>query len=143
MWIKQIFIGMIGLSAAFIVSAGLFALITAVGIMTRLAGKTHTARFIKGYETAVVLGGGLGNIIYLYGFFPVSSVTKGCLLLFFGLGAGIYVGCLATALSELLNTTAIFVRRSKLTKGIPVMVICVALGKMLGSFLQFYLRWGM
>lgn len=141
MWIRQIFLGILGFAASFIVAGGVFALITSVGIVTRLAGKTHTGKHVKSYETAIVLGATVGNMAFFY---PIPSWVRPVsfpILLLFGAGAGIYVGCLATALAELLNTSAIFTRRMKLIKGFGGMVLCVALGKLCGSLLQFYLGW--
>lgn len=141
MWIRQIFLVLIGLSASFIVAGGVFALITSVGIVTRLTGKTHTAKHIKSYETAIALGATVGNLAFFLSFPAWIHPFSFVILLVFGAGAGIYVGCLATALAELLNTSAIFTRRMKLIKGFGGMVLSVALGKLCGSLLQFYMGW--
>ena len=56
-------------------------------------------------------------------------------------GTGIFVGCLAVALAEALNGTAIFARRAKLQMGLSFIVLSVAVGKVLASLLQFYNDW--
>ena len=58
-----------------------------------------------------------------------------------GLCQGIFVGCLAVALAEALNGTAIFARRAKLQMGLSFIVLSVAVGKVLASLLQFYNDW--
>jgi stage V sporulation protein AB len=50
---------------------------------------------------------------------------------------GIFVGCLAIALSEVLDGIPIFARRVKLKKGVSIAVIAVAIGKLVGSFIYF------
>ena len=57
MWIKQIFLGILGISGGFAVAGGLFALLIALGVISRFAGKTHTAQYIFYYEDATAIGG--------------------------------------------------------------------------------------
>ena len=51
----------------------------------------------------------------------------------YALGAGVFVGCLAVALAEVIKTFPIFVMRTKLKWGIPYIALSLALGKMAGS----------
>ena len=51
--LKQILLVIIGLSGGYIVAGGIFALITSVGLMARLAGKTHTGKYVKIYESCI------------------------------------------------------------------------------------------
>ena len=46
MWWQQTLLGLVGLSAGFAVAGGLFALIIALGVVSRFAGKTHTAKYV-------------------------------------------------------------------------------------------------
>lgn len=46
-----------------IIAAGVFALITTTGVMTRFAEKTHTAKYVRQYENAVAFGAILFNYI--------------------------------------------------------------------------------
>ncbi|MPN21163.1 hypothetical protein SDC9_168542 [bioreactor metagenome] len=41
------------------------------------------------------------------------------------------------ALAEVLNVMPILLRRSRIAKGLPWMLLCFAMGKMLGSILYF------
>ena len=45
------------------------------------------------------------------------------------------------ALAELLNVFPVFTRRLNLTKGTSWIVVSLALGKTLGSLMQFYKGW--
>lgn len=138
MWIKEILLGFIGLSAGCMVAGGVFALITSIGVIPRLAGKSHTAEHIRTYETAVLLGGLSGNLFYTFEF----SIRLGTIFnIIFGFFAGVFVGCLYTALAESLNTTAVFSRRIKLYKGIPYVILAAGIGKMFGSLIYFFNEW--
>lgn len=49
MWIKQIILGILGVSSGFAVAGGMFAFLIALGVVSRFAGKTHTAKYILYY----------------------------------------------------------------------------------------------
>ena len=66
MWMKEVFLGFIGLASGTAVSAGVFSFIITVGVVPRIIGKSRTANDIILYENAVVLGGVLGNIFSLF-----------------------------------------------------------------------------
>lgn len=131
---EQLVLALLGISGGAIVAGGIFALITSVGLMARLAGKTHTGKYAKVYESCVLLGGTFGNLWSLYRFqLPLGRIFLGVS----GLAVGIYVGVLAMSLAESLNVTAIFTRRIRLSKGIPWVILGTALGKGLGAW-YFY-----
>lgn len=138
-WIRMILVVIVGLGAGFAVAAGVFALITTIGVVPRLIGKTHTANRVHQYEWCIILGGSLGNLWYLIQpSFEMGSWFGNFWLGLYGLFAGVFVGCLATALAEALDTTAIFTRRLKLTGGLGYLVLALALGKLSGSLWQFF-----
>ena len=58
-----------------------------------------------------------------------------------GLFSGIFVGGWILALAEIVNIFPILTRRIGLTKGLSLVVIAIALGKMSGSLIYFYFRW--
>ena len=75
MWIRQVFLAILGLSSGFAVAGGMFAFLIALGVVSRFAGKTHTAKYILYYEDAAAIGGILGNLVSIYGFsVPVGMV---------------------------------------------------------------------
>lgn len=140
MWIMQILLAIIGLSAGALVAGGLFGFIVSLGVVADFADRTHTGNKIVLYENAIMLGGALGNIFYLYQI-PIAFSGSVVLTGGFGLFAGIFTGCWAMALAEILNVFPIFVRRTKIVKSIPYLILGIALGKGFGSIIYFFNRW--
>jgi len=134
MW-GNIFLGILGLCAGFAVACGVFAFISMIGIPPRLAGRTHTAKHIHWYENMLMLGAGTANLIVVWEL-PVPGGRL--ILIVAGLFFGIFVGCMAVALSEVLKAVPAFLHRISLTKGIPALIASVAFGKLLGGILQFF-----
>ncbi|MFQ9985746.1 MAG: stage V sporulation protein AB, partial [Lachnospiraceae bacterium] len=92
------------------------------------------------YEDTILLGAAIGNIISI--FEPsVASAAGQPILLLFGLFAGMYTGCLAIALAEVLNVIPIMMRRAKMQKGSGIVLTMIALGKCVGTLAQFYFHW--
>ncbi len=137
MWIKEIFLMLIFGSFGFIVSAGVFTVLLAVGLIPRFAGKTHTGDHIFLYEEMVVAGSIIGN---LWSVFQISIGLGQWFLILFGFFAGIFVGCLALAIAEMLDTIPIFARRIGFRHGLGLVVLSVAFGKLLGSLIYFFYR---
>ena len=54
MWIKQVFLGVIGFASGSAVSAGVFSFIISIGVVPRIIGKSRTAADIIAYENAVI-----------------------------------------------------------------------------------------
>lgn len=125
----------LGLCAGFITAGGTFALITVVGIVPRMAGMTHTGREIRLYESAIIWGGTIGNLCSL---FDVTFGMQAWMLPLFGLGSGIFVGCLVMALAETLNVLPIFFRRLRVTQGESFHLLALGLGKLAGALIYFF-----
>lgn len=139
MWARQILLAVIGLSSGMIVASGLFSFITGLGVISDFADRTHTGEHVLLYEDAVICGGILGNAFFI---FQVHIPGGGWMLPVFGLLAGIFTGCWAMALAEMLDVFPIFIRRIKLLRCIPWVILGTAIGKGVGSILFFYQRWG-
>lgn len=123
-----------GFSSGILVSAGIFAFIAAIGIVPRLAKRTKTQRFIPLYEDAITLGGVFGTTAMFIDYrLPPLPVLAGA----FALLTGVFVGVLAVALAEVLNVMPVMLRRSRLTKGLPWLLLAFALGKAAGSLIYF------
>lgn len=136
MLIKHILLGFFGLCSGLTVAAGVFAFITMLGIIPRLATRTHTRKHIYLYETMIILGGSFANIWSIYAFpLPLTILFLGAV----GLFSGIFVGCLAMALAEVLRVFPIITNRIQLKEGFPVVVVAVALGKLAGTLFQFFI----
>ena len=134
LFVRQVLLGLAGLSAGAVTAAGVFAFITAIGLVQRLAAKTGTAHRISWYEDCFILGGTLGNLVYLYPF-PLPGGLVFCGLV--GMAYGVFVGCLIMSLAETLDAFRVLCRRLKLSEGMGLLVLSLALGKSLGSIFYF------
>ena len=132
MWLENSILAVIGLSAGVIVAGGLFSFIIGLGVISDFADRTHTGEHILLYENSVAMGGILGNIWWLY---KTPIPGGGGFLAVFGLLSGIFVGCWAMALAEMLDIFPIFVRRFKVVRYVPYMIISIAIGKGIGELL--------
>ncbi len=133
---RQILLGILGLSFGVGTSAGLFSFIIGLGVVSDFADRTHTAEQILLYEDSVALGGIVGGIYSIYQI-PLPSFRW--ILALFGLFGGVFVGCWAMAIAEVLNVFPIFMRRTKTVRYIAVFILSLAIGKGVGSLLSFTL----
>ncbi|MDO4260989.1 MAG: stage V sporulation protein AB [Eubacteriales bacterium] len=135
MWIRQCFLGILGLSGGFAVAGGMFALLIALGVVPRFAGRTRTAAYVRFYEDAAALGGILGNLFSVYpvripaGIWPAAA---------FSLFAGVFTGAWAMALTEIMDVIPIFSRRIRLKTGMPWILLMMAAGRMTGALVHAY-----
>ncbi len=134
MWIKIVLMILFGLGAGAVTAGGYFAVVTSVGVVTRFAQYTRTAYKIRFYESAIMTGAILGNVLFV--FMPDISVW-GVFIVLVGLFSGMFIGCFLMSLAETVKGIPIFVRRARLTEGICIIVIALAVGKSLGSLFYF------
>lgn len=138
MWIKQILVGIYGACSGLVVSGAVFTVLLAVGLIPRFAGKTHTARNVMLYEEMVVFGTLAGDFAGLFPpEFHIPETLALEILIVFGFFAGIFVGCLALAIAEMLNSIPIFARRVQFRHGLGLAILGVAVGKLAGSLIYF------
>lgn len=149
--LKQIMLGFLGLCFGGFVSGGVFTVLLSVGLIPRFAGKTHTNRKVFLYEEMVVFGTLAGNILTIFpqcrqfgvwitalpGIGSVWQWVGYALLILYGIFAGMFVGSLALAIAEMLDSIPIFARRIGFRHGLGIAVTAMALGKMCGSLLYF------
>lgn len=138
MWVRQIILAVVGLSSGVAVAGGLFSFIIGLGLVSDFADRTHTGKYVLLYEEMIELGGILGNILFVY---QISLPNTQWFLAIFGLCAGIFVGCWSMALAEILNIFPIFIRRVKILRGIPCLIVGMAVGKGIGAFVHFWNGW--
>lgn len=151
---KLSFVGVLGLFCGLMVSGGVFTALLALGLVPRFAGKTHTADHILTYESAVVSGciiGGLTGVLQIGEYLGVSlykmpffntgtwRALSDVLMSAGGLFAGCFVGCVALAIAEMLDSIPIFARRIQFKRGVGIAVLVVAVGKVVGSLVYFIL----
>ena len=135
MWIRRGILIFWGLTAGFGIAGAYVAFISTIGIITRLAQRTHTARWIRVYEMTIIAGVTFGTFWYLYRF---SIALGNGFLMVLGGFAGVFVGCLAGALAELVDVIPIVSRRTGLRSGIVYVIVAFAIGKALGVLLQYF-----
>jgi len=158
MLIKYIFLAVISGSFGLLAAAGVFTVLAAVGLVPRFAGKTHTGRKVILYEEMVIAGTIIGGFVSVFdrylgpgrwsfgpdgwsfglGGWDLGPGAIGVpLLAVFGLFAGMFVGCLALAIAEMLDSIPIFSRRIGFRHGMSVVIGAMALGKVCGSLFYF------
>ena len=126
----------IGLSSGMVIAGAVYAFITIVGVVPRLAQKTQTKEKVRFYESALAVGGIFGTLATVFRFFlPITSIG----VVIVSLCNGIFIGCLAMSLAEVLNVIPILSRRARLQRGMFFLVMAIAVGKLVGSLLYFLL----
>lgn len=155
MLLKGLFLGLSALSFGLLSSAGVFTVLASVGLIPRFAGKMHVANKVFALEEAVIFGTLIGGFFSVYtgwgqiGKFVQTQMLFGAhtqeiwnilgniLLIAGGLFAGMFVGCLAFAIAEMLDSIPIFARRIGFRHGLGIVITAAALGKVVGSILYF------
>lgn len=135
MLLKQTLLVLIGLSCGGVISAGIFAFLAIIGVFPRVIGKTKTKKHILLYETVIIIGGVLGNVIDLFEF-PIPFLGPAALSAL-GLSYGVFVGCLVMSLSETLKVLPVMNRRARLAVGLQYVILVLAVGKLSGALLYF------
>lgn len=151
----SLLMGLLGIAAGLVVSGGVFTALLALGLVPRFAGRTHTANHILTYESAVVTGCIVGGLLSI---FPVPEILAHTLYteVFFetktwqtivtnvstigNFFAGCFVGCVALAIAEMLDSIPIFARRIRFREGVGIVVIVVAAAKVLAGLAYFGFR---
>lgn len=147
------FLILTGVSYGLLAAAGVFTVLAAVGLVPRFAGKTHTAKHVMLYEEMVIFGTVTGCVLSIFSrycqlaawwqnTFPGQRELLSGIGIFlqavFGLFAGMFVGCLALAIAEMLDSIPILARRISFRHGLGLAVISMAAGKLCGSILYFF-----
>lgn len=153
-FLKLFFLAFVSLSAGMLASAGVFTVLVSVGLIPRFAGKTHTSKKVFLYEEMVVGGTILGGLVSVFEpFFRLGEavLTSGWLPMqiwqaignifigVYGVFAGMFVGCLALAIAEMLDSIPILARRIGFRHGIGAAILGMAIGKLAGSLYYFWM----
>ena len=135
MWIRYILMAIIGLAAGGVIAGAYVAFIASLGVYTRLEGWAKTGKKTLRIETLILLGTTFGNLMTLYEIpIPVGQVGLAACGLFFGM----FTGCLAAALADVVKLFPILCRRIGLRKGLPYIIAAVGIGKAVGNWIQFF-----
>lgn len=147
-----LFLILLGTSYGLLAAAGVFTVLVAVGLVPRFAGKTHTAGKAVLYEEMVIFGTLTGSLLSIFPeycqfgawwqtrFPEYVKLLQGIGVFWqgvFGLFAGMFIGCLALAIAEMLDSIPIFARRISFRHGIGFGVLGMAAGKLCGSLFYF------
>ena len=133
---KTFLLVIVGLSGGALVGAGMFAFFIALGVIERVIDISRTEAYRGMYKIAILLGSLLSTLIYM--FRCGVRANRGWLLLI-GLPMGIFVGMIASALTEVLNVIPFLSIRIGIIKWAYLLIIAIILGKVLGSILY----WGL
>jgi stage V sporulation protein AB len=134
MILKYVFIILLAFGSGAVISGAVFAFIAIIGVVPRLAQKTKTKNYLKLYEEAIIFGGIAGCA---EGFFKIPIPAHAAIVVVLFTCVGIFYGCLAVSLAEVLDVIPILSRRIKLQQGIFFFILAIALGKLTGSILYY------
>lgn len=119
-----------GFGTGLAIAGGIIAFITIIGVIPMLATQTRTIKYSRWYDHAIMIGAITGGIFSIWKpFIPISPL----LIVIFGFSFGIFVGVLIIALAEVLDIFPIINRRIKVKKGISIIILALAAGKLIGS----------
>ena len=135
--LREIILSVIAFLAGAGVSAGVFAFVLVIGVVPRILRCSWIENIIL-IEIVMICG----VVAYNLGFanmpkVPVSNICGNIIIAIYGLCVGIFVGCIAVALAEILHTFPIIYKRMKLRAGLGIIVISMAIGKALGALYYF------
>lgn len=140
MFLKSLFAIFVGLCGGVGVAAGTFAFLLVIRVIPRMVQKAKLEHKIISVENTVIRGILFGTVLSLFSWKRkwLFDLLGRAMLTIFGVSAGIFVGCLAVALAEILDTFPIFFRRIHLKEDYcELLVFAMAMGKMIGSLFFF------
>lgn len=129
----------VGLAGGIAVGSGMVAFLLMLDIIPRLAQLTRSERWIHGYETAVVGG----SLYWTFADFmdwrlPGTLLSPAAV----GLLAGIFVGLLAAALTEVINVLPILAKRLGMSRHLLFLLMAMVFGKVAGSLFEWLIYRG-
>ncbi len=140
MFLKSVFMIVVGVASGLGVAAGTFAFLVVISIIPRLVQKAKLEHKIIYLENIVFRGILFGTVLSLFSWKKklLFTILGRSMLTIFGISAGIFVGCLSVALAEILDTFPIFFRRLRIKESMGKwMLFSMAMGKMIGSLFFF------
>lgn len=152
MILRKLFLLFLGGTYGFLSAAGIITVLLAIGLVPRFAGRTHTANKVYLYEEMVIWGTVFGCFVSVFedkcnlGEWMQNHMSQyanawhnaGMILLcVIGLCCGMFIGCLALAIAEMLDSIPIFTRRISFHVGLQYAVFSMALGKLAGALFYF------
>lgn len=119
-----------GLGTGVVLSTGIVSFISMIGIIPRLLSEPKIRSHYLAAGTAASLGIVVGTIFYTWEIYiPIPNIF----IAVFALAFGMFIGCLAVALAEILDVIPVMQRRLKLKKGLHLLIIALSIGKLVGA----------
>ena len=133
--IKYLVLIILGFGVGIVIAGAVFAFIAIICVVPRLAGKTGTSKYVRLYEEAIIFGGIIGSVaMVLDMYIPIGRVG----VIIYSLLTGMFYGCLAVSLAEVLDVLPVLARRIRVRQGLRWFITALALGKLLGSVLYYF-----
>lgn len=124
-----------GFSSGMVISTGIVSFITAIGIIPRFVLKSQISKHFYAIGTTIVIAATLGMVWSIEGIrMPMPKLIVGCLAFLFG----IFVGCLAMAIAEVMNVMPVMDRRLHIKNGVGLFIIAFAIGKLIGALYYWH-----
>ena len=145
MFLKSVFMIVTGIASGLGVAAGTFAFLVVISIIPRMVQKAKLEHKIIYIENIIFRGIIFGTVLSLFTWKKklLFTILGRSMLTIFGISAGIFVGCLAVALAEILDTFPIFFRRLHIKESFGKwMLFSMAMGKLIGSLFFFLTGYG-
>ena len=145
MFLKSLFLILVGLCSGTGIAAGTFAFLLVIRVIPRMVQKAKLEHKIIYIENIVFRGLLFGTVLSLFSWKKkwILTILGRSILTIFGVSAGIFVGCLAVALAEILDTFPIFFRRLHIKESFGAgMIFVMAIGKLIGSLFFFLTGYG-
>ncbi|MBQ4283243.1 MAG: stage V sporulation protein AB [Lachnospira sp.] len=133
-----------GVAAGALTSAGFFAIITAVGLINRVAAVTKTTDKLLLYEEIIIIGAVAGTVLSVFDVSPARAVAGIgdaaviFILMLIGVLAGMYVGLFVVSLAETAKALPIFIRRVRIGAGLGIVILMIGLGKAVGQLIYYF-----
>jgi stage V sporulation protein AB len=126
----------VGFAEGIIVGSAVVAFITLLDIVPRLAQLTETENYIRFYETVMIASGTIVSLAWFSNMYMNLGKT---VLVVIGLLMGVFVGLLASALTEVTNVIPVIVNRLHLHDYIGYVLGALVTGKVIGSLIYWLL----
>ncbi len=140
MFLKSAILFGAGLCSGLGVAAGVFAFFLVMRVVPRMIQKANLNHKVIFIESVLMRGILFGTILSLFLWRKkwLYVLLGKSLLTIYGLSAGIFAGCIAVALAEILDTFPIFFHRLHLKEYLSEgLLFVMAVGKMVGSLFYF------
>lgn len=145
MFLKSIILIVAAFGSGIGVAAGTFAFFLVIRVIPRMVQKANLGHKIISIENTVIKGTLFGTVLSLFAWKKrwLYWIFGKTLLSIYGMCAGIFSGCIAVALAEILDIFPIFFRRIRMHEQLcEELLFVMAVGKLVGSLFYFFAGYG-